>query len=65
MGTYNYEFQKFGCLFRQKGITVTTSDGHYISGEPKFVWWWPINWIVIAIGFPITVVIHLWNRRKP
>lgn len=64
MGKYVYEFERFGVLFRKNGITMTDYAGNYISGEPHWVWWWPINWIVlIAYAVPF-LPIHMWRAFK-
>lgn len=63
MGKYVYEFEKFGTLFRKNGVTITDGRGNYIAGKPRFVPWWPINWLAFVFGTPI-VVVRLWQRRR-
>lgn len=64
MGKYQYEFERFGTLFRQKGVTVTDAYGNYICGKPHWVWWWPPNWLAIAIGLPIVGARLLWRKLR-
>ena len=64
MGNYLYEFERFGCLFRKKGVTITDALGNYIIGEPHWVWWWPINWIVITVYAIPLMPIFMWRAFK-
>jgi cytochrome c-type biogenesis protein CcmH/NrfF len=64
MGKYIYSFMKFGVLQRSIGLPMTDSCGNYIAGEPHFVWWWPINWVVIGCYFLIFGPRFFWLAWK-
>lgn len=63
MGKYIYEFKRFGCLDRQNGISITDMHGNYICGKPQLVWWWPINWVVVALLLPLAAL-TTWRKRR-
>jgi len=64
MSAYNYTFERFGCLMRSRGIPIIDAEDNYLCGEPQFVWWWPINWVVITIYVILFLPIHLYRAYK-
>lgn len=42
-----YRFEKFGTLMKCDGIPIYI--GSRCITKAYFVWWWPINWIVLPI----------------
>lgn len=64
MSRYQYEFCKFGVLMRKNRLAVTDSYGNHICGKPEFVWWWPVNWVVVGGCVLVLMPIALWIEYK-
>lgn len=55
-----YRFEKFGTLIKYKGIPIYI--GSRCVTQRHFVWWWPINWVVIPIG-AVIVLTKAWAAK--
>lgn len=54
-----YEFGRYGTLLRRNGLPIYVGD-ELICGRARFVWWWPVNWLVVLCALPVIV----WNRWR-
>ena len=58
-----YSIGKYGSLFKQNGMRITDGRGNVIAGESHLVWWWPLNWLIVAITLPVAAV-AMWIEHK-
>jgi len=56
-----YWFGKHGTLFWRNGVRMYFGD-ELVAGHTHFVWWWPVNWVFVAIAVPAVIIRAGWNE---
>lgn len=44
-----YRLGRFNTLIKYKGASLLRFGDH-ITNQANFVWWWPVNWVVLPIA---------------
>ena len=60
----HYYFAKYGTLMRDDHPFAIYAGKKRLSPPPVFAWWWPINWVAIAILAPVVAYDYLIRRKR-
>jgi len=62
-GCFMYQIVKYGIMVKHEGIPIYA--GNRLISHALFVWWWPVNWVMLPIGAVIvaTRMVIRWARH--